>query len=137
MSFAVGYENRSFRIVGLILFVGIVVLTISTVAISGDEFRVLELVLLPTWSFAFITGFLFLGRVKSKHDRSGNIEVFGIVLGVFGLAAAAIIYLLVLPSTFSFDAAKAADVMTVITGSFIGLFLAYIFAPSILTSDRS
>ena len=136
MSFAVGYANRSFRIVGLILFVAIVALTISTLAISGDEFPLLELVLIPTWSLAFVTGFLFFGRVKSVHDRSGRIEVSGIFLGVFGLAASAVIYLLVLPSVFSFDPAKPADVLTVVTGSFVGLLLAYLLAPSILKTDQ-
>lgn len=137
MRFSIEYSNRRYRVVGSILFLAILSLTVLSVAVSRGEFQFLKLAMIPMWSFAFITAFVFFGRVKKVYDRGGKVEVFGIIIGVLGLGASALIYLVVLPSAFTFDAKRSADVLTAISGSFIGFLFAYLFAPTILKHDQS
>ena len=137
MRFSIGYSNRRYRVVGSILFLVILSLTILTVIVSSSEFSFLKLAMIPMWSFAFITSFVFFGRATTIYDRSGKVAVFPIVIGVLGLGVSALIYLVVLPSAFTFDAKSSADVLTAISGSFIGFLLAYLVAPVILKTGQS
>lgn len=137
MKFSVEYSNRAYRIVGLELFFIVASAAVAAIAVGQDGPRGLELAIIPMWSFSFITAVVFLGRVRSTFGRSGKVEIMGIIIGTLGLGTSAIVYFVVLPSAFSFDAASTADVLTVLAGSFIGFLLAYLIAPAILRTEKS